>query len=244
MKRDSIDLEFHIGAYEPGTIPMSRLADYLRDLSDLLGEARAVHFVKLKKGSTVVVHRVENAAFSAVRERVSKATQANAPADIREAYQRIEKRLRQDNARGASLRAENSKLLEFPVPVPTPASYHPVSRFGTLQGVVIRMGGTGEWVPVHLEDLDGTIYMCEAKREKTVALRSYYLGQPIRVSGNGRWARRGEGGWDLENFRISDFEPIHDVSLKETFDRLRSVAGEWKQIANPLAVLEQMRRGE
>src|SRR5690348_10913669 len=184
MKRPGIELEFEIKAYEPETIPMSRLAEYMADLAKLLGAEHAVHFVRVKKGSTTIVHRVEAEEFPTVRDRTYLAPQPDAPEEIKQPYERIERRLRQDNARGAKLRSGETRLLEIKVaPSSIAATYPTVGRYGALQGVVTRIGGKGEWVPVHLEDVNGAVYMCEAKKDKTKELAAYYLGQPIRVAG-------------------------------------------------------------
>ncbi len=223
---------------------MSRLAAYMADLSSLLGEEHAVHFVRLRKGSTSIVHRVANESFPTVRERAARAKQPDAPAGIRQAYDRIERRLRRDNARIASLKTADAKLLEFRINR-TGVAYPSVARYGHLQGIVTRMGGAGEWVPVHLEDLDGTVYMCEARKDKSKELSRYYLGGPIRVEGSGRWVRQDGGGWDLESFRIGDFVPLNDEDLRATLARLRSIPAAWKTSSdNPLEVIAKIRNGE
>lgn len=244
MKRRGIELEFEIGAYEPETMPMARLAEYMDDLAKLLGEEHSVHFVRLRKGSTTIVHRVDDEAFPKIRDRAYLAKEPTASADIRQPYERLEKRLRQDNARGAKLRMDDVKLLEIRIPKRSAVAYPSIGRHGTLQGVVSRLGGRGEWVPVHLEDLDGTLYMCEAKKEQSKALVPFYLGHPIRVEGQGRWLRDEEDGWQLESFRIHSFEPLKDESIRETLARLRQIPAKWKQSDNPLADLQRIRSGE
>jgi len=46
------EYRFKIDAYTPDTMPMSRLAEYMRELSEMLGEPSAVHFERLEPGST------------------------------------------------------------------------------------------------------------------------------------------------------------------------------------------------
>lgn len=242
MKTSGVELEFEIRAYEPATMPMSRLAEYMADLAKLLGAEDAVHFVRLKKGSTVIVHRVEGQQFPRVRDRAYTASTPEAPTEVRQAYDRIEKRLRLDNARGARLNVDGAKIFEIKLArTELSAKYPSIGRYGTLQGVVTRIGGKGEWVPVHLEDVDGTIYICEAKKDKTKELARYYLDQPLRVEGQGRWIRREGGGWNLESFRIHDFSPLRDEPVPETIQRLRSIRAEWKDRRDPLAELDAIR---
>ncbi len=49
---------------------MARLAEYLHELAVILGEPRAVHFVRLDAGSTVIIHKVEQEAIPKVTDRV------------------------------------------------------------------------------------------------------------------------------------------------------------------------------
>jgi hypothetical protein len=57
------EYRFKITAYTPATIPMARLAEYMAELAVVLGEEEHVHFVRLQKGSTVLVHNIENEIF-------------------------------------------------------------------------------------------------------------------------------------------------------------------------------------
>ena len=50
-------------AYTPETMPMARLAEYIRELSTLLGNQDKVHFDRLEEGSTVPIIRVDHEAF-------------------------------------------------------------------------------------------------------------------------------------------------------------------------------------
>jgi hypothetical protein len=241
MKHPGVELEFEIKAYEPATIPMARLAEYMSDLARLLGEEHAVHFVSLKKGSTKIVHRVESEAYPSVRERTSKASAANAPEDIRAAYERIEQRLKRDNAKSARLSGPDGKLLEIKIS-PSAREYPTISKHGELRGIVTRIGGKGDWVPVHLEDFTGAVYICEARRDKTKELARYYLAQPVQVDGLGRWRRTDSGKWELENFRIHEFSPVTDVPIQDTIARLRDIPADWDS-KDFLAELRDIRYG-
>jgi len=243
MKTGQIELKFEIGAYTPDTIPMHRLAEYMVDLAKLLGAESQVHFVKVKKGSTVIVHRADIEAYPTIRKRANAAKDRDAPVEIRQAFERIEQRLRQDNAKGAKLISPDMKLLEFRVS-PSASRYPTVSKQGRITGVVMRIGGKGDWVPVHLEDLDGTQLICEAKVEQSVELaRHHYRAGPIEAFGLGKWQRLDGGGWELEHFRIHSFNPLKDEPLRETFTRLRSIPGHWKEKQDPLQELEDIRHG-
>src|SRR5580700_963677 len=94
------EYRFRIDAYTPDTIPMSRLAEYMAELSRLLGERNAVHFRRLLRGSCVLVQRIDREAVPKVRERVIRVRAGDAPTDATRAYNTINKFLRDDNAIG------------------------------------------------------------------------------------------------------------------------------------------------
>ena len=121
--------------------------------------------------------------------------------------------------------------------------YPAISKHGQLRGVLTRIGGRGEWVPVHIEDVNGIVHICEARKDKTKELARYYLAQPLLVNGLGRWHRTETGKWDLESFRIHDFSPLDDVPIQDTLARTRRIEAEWSS-TDYLATLNEMRYGK
>jgi hypothetical protein len=94
------EFSFQIDAYTPDTIPMARLSEYLRELAMILGEEKAVHFVRLREGSTHIVHRVEREAVPKVRARAAAVRRGRAPRDAIRAYHMVNRLLREDDGRG------------------------------------------------------------------------------------------------------------------------------------------------
>jgi hypothetical protein len=58
------EVHFRINAYTPGTIPMDRLALYMREFARLLGEPASVHFDKLIEGSACIVAWIDAAVWA------------------------------------------------------------------------------------------------------------------------------------------------------------------------------------
>src|ERR1700722_12332094 len=111
-RREGGEYRFKIGAYSPAKIPLERLAQYMEQLAELLGEAQQVHFGGLARGSTVILAKVENEATPKVHERVAKVKSGGGPSEARRAYQAVNRMLREDNANG-SLKG-NAVILPFP----------------------------------------------------------------------------------------------------------------------------------
>ena len=95
-------------SFTPDTLPMARLAEYMSDLSDLLGEKPSVHFVRIESGSAVLVQDVDHAAYPKVRTRVQAVKRGDAVPDAQRAYDSLNRRLAADNASGALMEGQTA----------------------------------------------------------------------------------------------------------------------------------------
>lgn len=231
-----------IDAYTPETMPMGRLAEYMADLAIILGERPAVHFVEIESGCTVLVHKVEPEALPKVRARVDLVRRGEGPADAMNGSRNINRRLRED-AGTATLLEETAEVLPFPGrSSPVSVAFPAFNQNGALDGTVIRVGGRGAVVPVHI-DAGTAIYVCEAGREIAKRLASHIFTAEVRVNGQGRWHVDEGGTWVLDKFTIRDFDVLNSAPLADVVTALRGVSGsEWDAIADPWASLIAMRR--
>jgi hypothetical protein len=234
------ELRFRIDAYTPETLPMVRLAEYLHQLALILGEPKAVHFVRLTDGSTTVVHQIEREALPKVRSRARAVARRQAPSDAMRAFQSINRMLRADNGVGALQEMSGAEIIHFP-------GREEVTRFGTItqqcsvDGEVIRLGGTRERVPITLRSEDELIADCYTTRATAKKLAAH-LFEAVRLFGTGRFNREDSGAWKLEYFVIDRFEPLKDEPLSSVVMALRAIAGgEWD--ANALEELKFIRHG-
>ncbi len=235
------EYRFVIDGYSPETMPMLRLADYMRGLARLLGRAEQVHFVRLDPGSTVLVHRVDAGAEPEVQGRICALAAGKAPKDVRKAHQALNRRLADDGAVG-SLEAPGGMVIPFPGQRRQAApAFGSFRQAGVLDGVLIRIGGRGAAVPVHLQ-AGNAVHQCSASRDTAKRLAAHLYGPTLRVQGEGRWQRSGDGQWSLTRFTIMDFRKLDDAPLGETVERLRGVEGSgWKEIADPWSELRRLR---
>lgn len=234
MTQDVVKLRFKIGAYTPDTIPMERLAEYMRDLAAMLGEPSAVHFVEMTESSTNIVHAVEFEAYAKVEARVESVRRGNGEVVAMNAYKALNKRLKEDSADG-ELAEENTPkgavLLEFPgIKAPEPDCIEPIKQMGTIDGVLIQLGGKDNTVPVRVQDGD-TIYRCNTNRKVARQLGAYIYGSELRFVGIGTWLRDEEGNWSLKTFDIHSFESLDTTPLRNVVQELRAIKGEWTEDA-------------
>ena len=81
----------------------------------------------------------------------------------------------------------------------------------TIDGEVIRIGGSQKNVPIILQSEDEELSGCWAPRAiaKRLAVR---LFEPVRLFGRGRWTRNFEGKWALDHFTVDQFSKSFAMS--------------------------------
>lgn len=236
-------LNFRIDSFTPDTLPMARLAQYLAQLSILYGNNESVHFDKLRKGSAIVQVSVGEEAYPKVLQRLKCVGGTEAEPEVEKAFHAINRLLRADKAAGAITHGRSAKILEFPgrkVPSVQPTI---VNQFTTVDGVVIRIGGRDDTIPVALRDAEGTVVNCEVHgRTEAKELSRHFMAETLRVSGNGKWSRASSGKWALESLVIQSFEVLDDAELGDVVEALRSVKNNgWADLEDPLGAWKQLR---
>jgi hypothetical protein len=223
------EYRFKIDAYTPETMPMARLSEYMRALSEILGEPSAVHFRRLEKSSTVVVSKVDREAAPKVRQRVAALRRGDAPKDISAAYGEINKLLRADNAIGVLCEDEpRGVIIRFPGREEISEEFPAIRQPGSVDGVVIGIRGKDETIHITLQS-DGR-QISGFVTNKTLAKQlGTRLFEPVRLYGRGKWSRDAEGNWHLEEFRVDTFDGLADVPLSSALDELRSIPTEWDE---------------
>lgn len=216
---------FVLDGFTPDTLPMARLAEYLADLANLLGEKERVHFKTVEDGSAGLAYDVEAVAVPKVKERVRGARVADSQSEERRAFENIDHRLRKDNT-PATLREDTitgAAILHFPGPTrEVDPEYGPFNEQASLQGRVINVGGKRNIVNVNIQDGE-RIYYCEASRDVALQLAPLMFNHDLRVHGTGRYFRNADGEWEMSSFRISQFDKLDTKPLSEVVEKLRAV---------------------
>lgn len=238
-------LRFVIHEYTPSTLPMERLAEYLRNLAVLLGSTESVHFVRLEAGSVECQIEAEASEEPRIVSRVKEVAKGTGTQEAKNAYKNLRELLEEDKT-SAELETEiGDMVVDFPKAKSAEhAIFGPFWQFGVLEGMLIMIGGRDETVPVHLLD-EGRFHKCNATREVARELAPYLFRSPIRVFGRGRWLRNSQGKWELSWFDIDRFEPLDDSSLPEVVSRLRAIPdNDLSSLEDPLTDMRKLRHGE
>jgi hypothetical protein len=237
---EQIELKFHIDAFTPATIPMKVLIEYLGDLSIILGEVHSVHFNRLEGGSTTPVVRVDQEALQSVMKRAHAVRMNEGPLEAQKAKRRMEQRLAEHHATGADLIDFRSgdRILHFKGRGEPHEVYGPVKQAAEITGAVVAIGGRNDPAYVHLEDGDRQ-YTCEARIEVAKRLRPCLFESTVRASGQGTYFRNDQGEWEMQRFRITDFEVLDHPDFGSLLERLRNVKSDWLEGENPLAAFRK-----
>jgi hypothetical protein len=124
-----------------------------------------------------------------------------------------------------------------------PLIFPAFNQNGTLDGIVIRIGGRGPVVPVHLDAGTAIYSQCQAGRGLAKRLAAHIFTSEVRVTGQGRWYIDEGGNWVLDRFTIHDFDVLDSTPLTAVVAALRGVPGSgWDDVADPWADLNDMRR--
>ena len=235
------EYRYVIDAFTPDTLPMARLAEYMRELALLLGEPERVHFERIDRGSAVLISRIDPPAVRTVHERVSGLKDGTAPEDVRKAFRQLDAMLANDNAVGR-LTGPLAEPIDFLGRTrPKPIIYGPFNQDGSLDGKLVRIGGRSKEIPVMLDD-GNRVYTCTVAKEQAKKLAAH-LFDKVRLTGRGRWTRNGEGHWKLHSFRVLSFERLDERPLSDVVKQLRAVPGNgWKNISDPYGELDRLRR--
>lgn len=140
-------------------LSLNDVGEYLSDFAKLLGADVTPRFDSIKRtGSFMLKARVPTEKEIDIKTRGFLMRTGDAPEDAIQARDRISRRLGIHRAKRATLLdSTQAKVIEIPIEKPS-SSFPPVpnlSRSGSLQGKIVRIGGRQDIVSVEVQDVDG-----------------------------------------------------------------------------------------
>jgi len=209
-EREEFLLEIEI---PPRTLPMTRLAEYVRDLASLPGQEEHVHLIEIRESTTVLVPVVDDIAFQKVQKQVLAIRNRSAPQKAMKAYEAIDDRLSEDSAT-AVLRAPYETVVQFSGKLkPVAEDLGPVLEPGTIDGEIIQIGGRDETISVYLRDKQ-EINICTTTRDKGRSL-ARFIFRATWIRANNHWKRI--------HFDIESWDELQEQSLESVIQKLRDV---------------------
>lgn len=217
----------------PNRLPMDRLALYLSQMAKLMGESSKVHFYGVVKGSAALKAWVETDAANKVSKRISRAVTQNnlADKDALKALENINKLLIEDKTRGELKDPSGAVIYPFSGGNKQDKPRELViEEECSVSGQVIKIGGRDETIPLLLRNTDGTEYRCTVRGEQLAReISANYLGDPIEVSGKGKWRRTEDGKWTLENLNVTSWTSL-STDWDSAYELMKKLAGTWSDV--------------
>jgi len=244
MPQKPVEYRFEIDAFTPGTIPLSRLSEYLGYLAQMMGEEASVHLSRVEEGSTIPIILVDWEAEPKVRERLTAVKLNEGPSPPRRAFKEINRCLVQDNAAGVLIDAHATKVIKFPGRhAANQIEFGPINQTAVFQGIPIMIGGKSDPVSIHLEDGDDR-HIIAAPRRIAKEIAQHLFTAIVRIEGKGRWVRNRIGEWEMSSFYAQSFEVIPPGDVRTNIETLRAIPAAWKGADDPLADITAIRTGE
>lgn len=239
---DFVVYDFRIDVWKPETLPLKRLAEYAHELAKLFGSTAHVHLLKIRRGSHVQEFAVAHSAKASVERQLALVRSPDAPEELVRPYTNLNGYLRVDGGSAVLKIKGGAKVIDFPGCKTPLAEEVVVHEAGMLDGVVMRVGGKDETVPVWLEGENRERLACTASRAIAKELASHLFGNAVRVNGTGKWRRSVERVWELEEFVIKSWEVLDNAPLDEMVTKLRGIDGSgWDLLDDPIAEWRRIR---
>ncbi|MBE3288349.1 MULTISPECIES: hypothetical protein [Enterobacter] len=224
-----------LGGTHPDSLPAGKLAKYLSIITDMYGQVDHVHLESVSEGSADVNVWVDNeAAYNDVISRSVSQAKSNG-----KHYQRLISQLDEDGFTG-SIFDRNSSLI---IKIPTSKKEEPfnLNKNSEVQGRLYSVGGKDDSIPVKLEGANGETYHCEATPDLALKL-GMLLFRTLRVKGEGHWERK-DGKWKLKKLKISSFEELKKIKLKDARSQIVQTTGnQWSEEDDPASILAALRK--
>lgn len=237
---DFEELSFVIPGYTPETIPLTRLIEYLQQMSVVLGDPGNLHLIEIRHGSVEPTFHVPRTVALEAKDRASKVQRGDGTKRQVEAFQRVQRMVRRDardaGHRVALLKSPQRVLLEIPAAPDEPEALCGIRQASSVDGQLIRVGGAGEDAALQVQDLQGHIMSGFTARRSLAKELARLMWEPVRLHGVGIWNRSERGAWLLDRMQVQSFERLEDESLGVTLERLRSLNVLW-----PADAIERLR---
>lgn len=219
---------FSIDVYTPDTIPMVRLAAYMTEIAKMLGEETSVHFDKVTKGSTNLLHVVEYEAVPKVVQNISALRRGLGSSDATKHFKTINAMLRADNAVATYEQlGKSAAILKFPGRESKVPQTIVTRQRGSIQGTVTRVGGADD--TAHVQIVNGKQKIGGCITTRTIARElAKHLYDEVRIHGYGKWMRDEDGAWSIEEFKIEAFDLLLGDDLESAVMSLRNIKVDWQ----------------
>ena len=222
-----VEYVFRIDVFQPETMPMARLAEYMAALAKMFGHAEHTHFVAIEKGSSKLRTAVDPVDAPKVEARLNGVRIGDAPKDAIAGKLALEDLLANDNAVATLTEGDTDRVV---IPFigrnrPKALTFHPFREDTSIDGVLVKIGGKDPSAHATLQDGDVFHVGVTMGRELARELAPLLYGPTIRMFGNGRFERQPDGMWKMSDFKVDRYERLDERPIGEALTLMRAVPG-------------------
>lgn len=222
-----VEYVFRIDVFQPETMPMARLAEYMAALAKMFGHAEHTHFVAVEKGSAKLRTAVDPVDAPKVEARLNGVRIGDAPKDAIAGKLALEDLLANDNAVATLTEGDTDRVV---IPFigrnrPKALTFPPFREDTSIDGVLVKIGGKDPSAHATLQDGDIFHVGVTMRRELARELAPLLYGPTIRMFGNGRFERQVDGVWKMSDFKVDRYERLDDRPIGEALAGIRTVPG-------------------
>lgn len=223
----SVEYVFRIDVFDPETLPMGRLAQYLAALAKMFGHEEHTHFVRVERGSAKLRTAVDAVDAPKVETRLNGLRLGDGPREALAAKQALDDLLANDNAVGTLTEGDGDRVvMAFPGRTRAKVLTFPPFREDTsIDGVLVSIGGRDTTAHAQLQDGETLHVGVTMPRALARILAPLLYGPTLRLHGNGRFERLASGVWKMTDFRVDRHEILDDRPLHEVLEAARAVPG-------------------
>lgn len=212
-------IKLDIQKFTPESIPIDRLGAYATAFSKLLAAKSDIAFGGLESGSTGMVAKVPPHEIDLVSNNLASAKLGGSS---NAAFNDLNELLRQDQTTAYILDHRGENIVQFPgINTPTPPQYPNFREDSSVDGQLVRIGGTDETVHAQLI-YNGRKNKLSMDRETAKSIAPHLFGPTMRFHGSARYRRNPDGTWETLQFDVSSFEILKEVSLIDEIQSIRS----------------------
>ncbi|WP_242183180.1 hypothetical protein [Sphingomonas sp. CARO-RG-8B-R24-01] len=222
-----VEYVFRIDVFQPETMPMARLAEYMAALAKMFGHTEHTHFVGVEKGSAKLRTAVDPVDAPKVEARLNGVRIGDAPKDAIAGKLALEDLLANDNAVATLTEGDTDRVV---IPFigrnrPKALTFPPFREDTSIDGVLVKIGGKDPSAHATLQDGDLFHVGVTMRREIARELAPLLYGPTVRMFGNGRFERLADGVWRMSDFRVDRYERLDERPIGEALAVMRAVPG-------------------
>lgn len=222
-----VEYVFRIDVFQPETMPMARLAEYMAALAKMFGHAERTHFVAVEKGSAKLRTAVDPVDAPKVEARLNGVRIGDAPKDAIAGKLALEDLLANDNAVATLTEGDSDRVV---IPFigrnrPKALTFPPFREDTSIDGVLVKIGGKDPSAHATLQDGEVFHVGVTMRRELARELAPLLYGPTIRMFGNGRFERQPDGVWKMSDFKVDRYERLDERPIGEALTLMRAVPG-------------------